>query len=99
MSSIISYIVLSFHKLAISAAYFLVVFDHFGICKKCSSSSYHSDILTENIMKKLQKLYGLPTNLMADNKSPVICEKTSLQGQFIQAIYSYNFWKLICEFS
>ena len=92
MSSIISYIVLSFHKLAISAAHFLVVFDHFGICKKCSSSSYHSDILKENVMKKLPKLYSLSTNLMAGNTSPLLfVKKNSLQGQFIQAIYSNNF--------
>ena len=35
VSGIISYIVFSFRRLAVSAALFLVVFDHFQICKIC----------------------------------------------------------------
>ena len=41
------YVLLSFCRLAISAARFLVVFDHFQICKICHSSTYHRDYLND----------------------------------------------------
>ena len=43
LSGIISYVVFSFRRLAISAALFLVVFNNFGICK-ISCSTYYCDL-------------------------------------------------------
>ena len=40
-------VLLSFWRLAISAARFLVVFDHFQFCKTCYSSTYHGDDLND----------------------------------------------------
>ena len=80
VSGIISYIVFSFPRLAISAAHFLVVFHHFQICKICHSSTYYKEKKTsikENIITKLQKLYSPPRNLRAGNKSPTLFLKKS----------------------
>ena len=47
LSGLIFYVLLSFCRLAISATHFLVVFDHFQICKICLSSTYHCDYLND----------------------------------------------------
>ena len=65
----------SFHRLAISATHFLVVFHHFRICKM--------SLFKENIITELQKLYSLPRNLWVDNKSPALF----LKNFFARVIY------------
>ena len=66
-SGVFFYVVFNFRRLAISAACFLVVFDHFRICKICRSSACHRE-----------KLYSPPRTLTTDNKSPALFLKNPL---------------------
>ena len=56
----------------------MVVFYHSRIYKICRSSTYHRDLIKENIITKLQKLYSPPRNLRACNKLPVLFLKKCL---------------------
>ena len=66
-----------FRRFLVSAARFLVVFNHFWICKICRSSTYHRDI-KENIITKLQKVYSPLRNFRVCNKSPMLSLKKPL---------------------
>ena len=44
VSGVISYVVFSFCRLAISGTSFLVVLDYFEICKICCFFTYHGDL-------------------------------------------------------
>ena len=66
-----------FRRFLISAAPFLVVFNHFWIWKICRSSTYHHDI-KENIITKLQKVYSPLRNFRVCNKSPMLFLKKPL---------------------
>ena len=73
-----------------SAARFLVVFDHFQICKMSLLLQIIAIYIKENIITKLQKLYSLSRTSRVGNKSPVLfvnpwaiyrlCAKYSLKG-------------------
>ena len=58
-------------RLAISAARFLVVLDHFQICRICHSSTYHRDYLNYYLKKRLRTLvYEIFKTL--NNLNPVL---------------------------
>ena len=74
------YIDFSFCRLAISATRFLVVFNNFQICKNVALLHVIMTYIKENIITKLQKLYSVPRNVRAGNKSPVLLLKKPLHG-------------------
>ena len=77
-SRVIFYVAFSFHRLAMSAACFLVVFHHFQICEICCYSTFIMTYIKEDIITNLQTLYSLPRNLWASNKSPALFLKKPL---------------------
>ena len=80
LSGVICHIVFHIHRLAISAIHFLVVFDHFWICKICSSSTCYRNLLHNyyRLTKKLQNY-----------KNYTACQETI--GRAIN--HPHYFWK------
>ena len=98
VSGIICYNVFSFHRLAISAAQFLVVFDHFWIFNFATLLNVIVTYIKETIITKLQKLYSPPRNLRIGNKSSMtffkkpLCTGNLLPTQNINWIACFNWW-------
>ena len=66
------------------------MFNHFRICKISRSSAYHHDLIKENIVTKLQKLYSLPRNLRAGNKSPVLFLRKRLGAGDLLPVHDFT---------
>ena len=58
LSGVVFYVLFNFRRFAISTTRFLVLFNHFQICKICISSRYNRDLIKKDIITKFPKLYS-----------------------------------------
>ena len=86
---------LGFCRLAISAAHFLVVFDHFQICKICHSSTYHRDYLNDYLSSYAELLekstsVSMETKRLRTMVYEIFKTLNNLNPVFMKDIFHYS---------